>query len=411
MSRLVFLFILWILPFPMFSQSLEITVDEITAHLAELDQQRADLLARMETVKLQMVRRDLELVGLPSSDYILHQAMALSYSEKHEQAAWVAHIIRPEIIDGTVFRSNDFRPDSLVKTGTAVEQDYFLKTLQADSTYVYDGFGYDRGHLAPSADFRWSATALSESYFYSNMSPQRPAFNRESWAALEGLLRGYIYRHPDTQLYVVTGPVLHDALPVIERSINKVAIPEQYFKVVLDQKAQQAIAFLMPNTKTANPLSFYAMSVDEVEALTGFDFFHHLDNEDTIEASLDKEHWIPEIAAGDVEPLYPPSLPRGHFNTIQAKRYMGKRKTISVCGTIVSSRYSRSGNLWFNLDQRFPNQIFSVFIKKEDLINFSTDVQKAYEGKTIVVRGEVRDFNGVPTINLKREERIQEFVQ
>jgi endonuclease G len=72
--------------------------------------------------------------------------------------------------------------DDKVSCGTAVEADYFLRTENPDGTHGYDGFGFDRGHLAPSADFRWSATALSESYYYSNMTPQRPGFNQESWA-------------------------------------------------------------------------------------------------------------------------------------------------------------------------------------------------------------------------------------
>ena len=113
--------------------------------------------------------------------------MSLVYSEEHEQAKWVAHIISPDIITGNVSRTNDFRPDPHVSTGSTVEEDYFLKYLQPDSSYKYDGYGFDRGHLAPSADFRWSTTALSESYFYSNMSPQRPEFNRGTWAELEGL--------------------------------------------------------------------------------------------------------------------------------------------------------------------------------------------------------------------------------
>src|SRR5690606_2430798 len=101
------------------------------------------------------------------------------------QARWVAHIILPDIIDGQVTRSNDFRVDPMVRSGTAVEADYFLQSQKPDGTIEYDGFGYDRGHLAPSADFRWSESALSESYYYSNMSPQLAEFNRNGWAELE----------------------------------------------------------------------------------------------------------------------------------------------------------------------------------------------------------------------------------
>ena len=214
------------------------------------------------------------------------------------------------MITGRAYRSNDFREDPLVNTGTAIEKDYFLKFPKEDGTFEYDGFGFDRGHLAPSADFRWSKKALSESYFYSNMSPQSPGFNRESWAELEGSLRGYIQDHPTTQLYVVTGPVLKEGLPVIERGVNKVAIPEMYFKVVLDLENKQAIGFLMPNQKTTYPLISFAKSVDEIEELTGLNFFSRITSEEEIEKSIDKTNWFPETKKGDVCLLYTSPSPR-----------------------------------------------------------------------------------------------------
>lgn len=392
------------------AQSLEVQIADIDQDLSQLAEQQQQLEQQLEALKLASVRRDLKAIGLPSDNFVEHSAMLLSYNEDHEQASWVAHIIRPEIIDGTVFRSNDFRPDPLVATGTAIEADYFLKSLQADSSYTYDGYGFDRGHLAPSADFRWSAKALSESYFYSNMSPQRPAFNREGWAELEGLLRAYIYDHPSTQLYVVTGPVLHDQLPKVSRSINGVSIPEQYFKVALDLRSEQAIAFLMPNSAISSPLGSYATTVDEVEALTGLDFFSALPNQSAIESSINKAHWLPEIAHGDVDPIAMPSLPPGHYNTVQAKRHVNSGKRITVVGKVVSTRYSRSGNLWLNIDKQFPNQIFSVFIKKEDLINFSYDPERQLAGKVIAVKGKIRELNGTPTLQLGKEEHIEEFI-
>jgi endonuclease G len=393
------------------AQSLDDRLADAEARREVLEQQRAQVVAEIEDIHLAMVRRDLKAVGLPGSNVIEHSAMILEYSEVHEQARWVAHIISPEIITGTEYRSNDFRVDPKVSTGTAVEADYFLKELKPGSSdeYNYDGFGYDRGHLAPSADFRWSAKALSESYYYSNMSPQVADFNREGWAELESLLRGYVFDHPSTQLYVVTGGVLTDDLPVIERGVNKVSIPRQYFKVVLDLRRGKAIAFLMPNDRLAYPIEHYATSVDAVEALTGLDFFNLIENEEAIEGKLDKAHWLPAVRGGDVDPIYPPSLPRGHFNTVQAKQQMGNGRTVTIVGTVVSSRYSRSGNLWLNLDKKFPNQLFSVFIRKQDLVNFTGDPQATYEGQVIAVRGEVRDFNGVPTINLEREGMVRVY--
>lgn len=180
----------------------------------------------------------------------MHSCMALVYDEAHEQAKWVAHMVLPDIMEGKISRSNDFRTDPLVKTGSTDETDYFLKTQQPNGSYTYDGFGYDRGHLAPSADFRWSLKALSESYLYSNMSPQLPEFNRELWSGLEDKVRAYIYRNPTSRLFVVTGPILDAKPPVIERSVNKVAIPKAFFKVLLDLKKAARSASSSP-TKTA----------------------------------------------------------------------------------------------------------------------------------------------------------------
>lgn len=391
------------------AQNLDEKRSGLEQQIEALDLERSSLVAAVEDIKLQIIQRDLKAVGLPSDHYIEHSAMFLEYSEVHEQARWVAHIIHPDVVKGSVFRTNDFREDPLVTTGTAVEADYFLKYLQADSTYEYDGFGYDRGHLAPSADFRWSQKALSESYFYSNMSPQVARFNREGWAELEGSIRGYVREHPETQLYVVTGPVLEENLPVIERSINKVAIPKQYFKVVLDLDSGKSIGFIIPNKSIDQPLDFYATTVDEVEQLTGLDFFPNIDKADQIENQLEILHWLPDTPQGDVDPVYAPSLPPGHFNTVQAKSHIGRNKTITVVGRVVGSRYSRSGNLWFNLDKQFPNQIFSVFIKKDDLVNFDFDPKETFEGQLISVKGKVLDFSGVPTMKVERAEWIEEF--
>lgn len=392
------------------AQVLESEASRIEDQIAQLERQREGLYNLLEEVKLQMVQRDLVAIGLPSEHYILHSAMALEYAEAFEQARWVAHIIRPDIIEGTVGRSNDFRPDPMVPTGSAVEEDYFLKTLQADSTWTFDGFGYDRGHLAPSADFRWSAKALSESYFYSNMSPQLPEFNRGRWAELEGALRGYVTGHPETQLYVVTGPVLEPGLPVIERGVHHVAIPRQFFKVALDRINHQAIGFLMPNAaKLPYPLEHYATTVDSIEQLTGMDFFNKLDDpeEAALEGRVDKGAWFSEVARGDVDPLPQPTLGRNRFNTVVGARYMGKGDKIWVCGTVVSTRVSRSGNLWINLDKQFPNAIFSVYIKKTDLVNFEPGLQKALEGRQVCFEGVVENMNGTPTINVERAGSMQ----
>lgn len=389
------------------------TRQEIKQQIEEHQKAIEDLELRYEKIRLDEVIADVLANGLPSvepgEEVIAHSAMALVYSEEHEQAKWVAHVLVLDVLEGVVSRTNDFREDPKVTTGSATEADYFLKELQDDGTYKYDGFGYDRGHLAPSADFRWSATALSESYYYSNMAPQVKELNREKWAELENYMRTYIYRHPESKLYIVTGPVLKEGLPVIERGVNKVSIPEQFFKVAYDPYLQKGIAFVMNNTQIPYPVENYAVTIDYVEELTGIDFFAGL--EDDLEASVENQShvsdWIPEIAAGDVMPIHPMSLPKNTFNTVQAKIYMDSGETITVMGTVVGTKKTRNGHVFLNLDKQFPGHIFTVTIWKDDLLNFSYEPETALMGKKISITGKVSDFGGIPSMNVDREKAVR----
>lgn len=393
-------------------QPLEAQIEALEGELHALKQREAQLQQELETLKLQKLRTDLRTYGLPAlragEELIEHTAFFLVYDEAHEQARWVAHIISPEVLKGNVSRTNDFRPDPKISTGSAVEADYFLKYLQPDSTYEYDGFGYDRGHLAPSADFRWSQQALSESYFYSNMSPQRPELNRGKWAELEGMLRQYLQRSPHTQLYVVTGPVLHDSLPRIERSLNGLSIPQQYFKVVLDLNQQRAIGFILPNEACELPIESYAVTVDSVEALTGIDFFPALpdEQESQLESQTDSRLWLPDEQQEDVRPLDPESLPKNCFNTLTARSLAGTGYEVGICGTVVSTRLTRNGHVFINLDKKFPNQIFTVVIWKDNLLNFSYQPHIELQGRKICVEGTIRLSQGTPSMDIQHEKAI-----
>lgn len=415
MHRLFLSVICCVAPLFIAGQSADPRLLQLQIELEEVRQEENRILSKMEEIKLELLRQDLHAVGLPAlrpgEEIVHHLAFSLVYDEEHEQARWVAHIISPDVITGTVDRTNDFRPDPLVATGTAVEADYFLKYLQSDSSYTYDGFGYDRGHLAPSADFRWSRRALSESYYYSNMSPQVAEFNRGKWAELEGFLRDYVERHPDAELLVVTGPILEPGLPRIERGPNQVSIPKLYFKVALDLKHQRGIGFLMPNRALDAPLRSFAVSIDKVEEESGIDFFAALsdEREAQLESYASYPEWAPPDELDEVEPLYPPSLPRNHFNTVQAAQLQNNGREVIVCGTVVSASLSRKGNVFLNLDKKYPNQIFTVTIWKDQLEQFDYAPHESLLGKTICVEGKVVNFNGTPSINVERAEQIREY--
>ena len=121
------------------AQSLDEQIIAKETEIAGYNQSAAKLLSEIEEIKLERLRNDLRAIGLPSDKYIEHSAMFLEYSETHEQAKWVAHIITSDVIKGKVSRTNDFREDPLVETGTAVEADYFLKTLKNPNVLKQQG--------------------------------------------------------------------------------------------------------------------------------------------------------------------------------------------------------------------------------------------------------------------------------
>lgn len=421
--RMKYLFASMLLPFICFlllpcsvvSQSLEQKISVLGNQLDSVEKAKKSITEKIEDLKLEKIRRDINAAGLPSNEHpeniVWHSAYALEYDEAFEQARWVAHIITPDVLSGIVTRTNDFRPDSAVKTGSAVEADYFLKILQPDSTFKYDAFGYDRGHLAPSADFRWSAKALSESYLYSNMSPQLAALNREAWASVEDHVRGYLYSNPTSQLYVVTGPVLKTGLPKIERGVNKVSIPEYYWKVAIDPAKKKGIGFIMPNKQITDPIENYAVTIDSVEKFSGYNFFSKMPED--VQAAAENQRnladWFPQVAKGDVEPISVSKLKSGQINTGIALQWLNSNKEIAVCGTVVGGRVSKSGNILLNLDKQFPNQVFTVFIKKENIHNFSYDILARFKGKKICVKGKVSGLGGLPVMYVEDENQVEFF--
>ncbi|MBX2959872.1 MAG: DNA/RNA non-specific endonuclease [Flavobacteriales bacterium] len=410
--RSFFSFLL-LIPIVVFSQTLTERITKLEQEIELVGNKNAKLNEELNDLKLEKIREDLHLVGMPETtvgeEIICHSAMCLVYEEKYEQAKWVAHIILPDIVKGKEGRTDDFRKDTLVKTGTADDDDYFLKIKQPDGKIKYDGFGYDRGHLAPSADFRWSKKALSESYYYSNMSPQQPDFNRQKWASLEATFREYVTTHTETQLYVVTGPILYDTLPKLERGKNKVTIPEFYYKVAVDLTNNKAIGFIMPNKKVEYPITSYAVTINDVEKITGINFFYQLNDslEEVLESQKIIANWLPEKQKNDVDPIYQPSLPPGTFNTVVAKNHIKSGKTVTVTGTVVDAKETKNGHLFFNLDKSSPNQIFSVIIMAKNIVNFSYNPITEFMGKQLTVKGKLTDLDGVPTMFIEKESQVE----
>lgn len=155
----------------------------------------------------------------------------------------------------------------------------------------YRRSGYDRGHMAPAADMKWTGSAMQSSFYLTNISPQDHELNTGSWRALEEKCRDWAVR--DSAIVIVCGPIFTSARP---RTIGetRVAVPDSYFKVVLAPYSNppKAIGFVMPNGKVPGGMQACAVSVDQVEAITGYDFFAQLP--DDVEARVESECNFPQ---------------------------------------------------------------------------------------------------------------------
>ena len=204
---------------------------------------------------------------------------ALGYIEYHEQAAFVIYkLTAREALTKEAQRTNRFRRDPEIPTGSATTADYRRS-------------GYDRGHLAPAADMAFSVQTMADSFFMSNMSPQKPAFNRGIWKRLEEQVRQIAIR--EKAIYVVTGPILPKK-KTVTIGANQVTVPTHYYKVIFDlTPPRKMIGFILPNEGSNRPLEDFAVTVDVVEKATGLDFFSALPKavQERLESTISVSAW------------------------------------------------------------------------------------------------------------------------
>ena len=204
---------------------------------------------------------------------------ALGYIEYHEQVAFVIYkLTAREALTKEAQRTNRFRRDPEIPTGSATTADYRRS-------------GYDRGHLAPAADMAFSVQTMADSFFMSNMSPQKPAFNRGIWKRLEEQVRQIAIR--EKAIYVVTGPILPKK-KTVTIGANQVTVPTHYYKVIFElTPTRKMIGFILPNEGSDRPLEDFAVTVDVVEKATGLDFFSALPKavQERLESTISVSAW------------------------------------------------------------------------------------------------------------------------
>ncbi len=218
------------------------------------------------------------LNGIPEQ-ILTREGYTVSYNRETRLPNWVAWRLTRAHIRGDAQRKGvKFAEDTDVPEPRATDADYRSS-------------GYDRGHLCPAGDNKWSSKAMEQSFLFTNICPQAPQLNRGDWNEMEIACRKWAQRHGE--IYIVCGPVLYKQKHKIIGK-NKVVVPEAFFKVVLCMNGTpKAIGFIYKNADGNRPKGDYANSVDEVERITGYDFFPALpdDVERKVEAECNADDW------------------------------------------------------------------------------------------------------------------------
>lgn len=206
----------------------------------------------------------------------------VSYNPQTLNPNWVAWELYPEKLVEEVSRYSKFLPDPDVRDNIKV------------TTYEYTHSGWNRGHMCPAADNKWDSQAMKESFYMTNVCPQNENLNKGDWNDLEEACREWAMNE---SIYIVCGPIFYDE-PVygfIGKEF-KIRIPDAFFKVVLkgvESGNPQAIGFIFKNESGNHKLYKYVNSIDQVERITGIDFFPALPDEveNKVEAEYDVKLW------------------------------------------------------------------------------------------------------------------------
>lgn len=220
---------------------------------------------------------DLEITK-PEGEIVRYEGFSLCFDERRHTPRWVGWELLASEASGEESRSNRFWQDD----------DIYGCPAPSD----YTNSGYDRGHLCPAADQKWSKQAMRDCFSMANMAPQDHALNSGAWATLEKKER--LWAERDSAIVIIAGPVYSGSNPK-KIGDTGVHVPDAFFKVFLAPYLDKprAIGFIYPNTSAPGNMQDYSMSVDGVEKITGLDFFSALPDsiENRVEAVYSFNDW------------------------------------------------------------------------------------------------------------------------
>lgn len=225
-----------------------------------------------EKIERPFVNTDMGQLEIPSmpkgkqGQVIQRTGYTLAYDKKTKTPQWVAWELTKEETKGNHERTDKFLPDPNVEGAKVVTTDY-------------TGSGYDRGHMAPAGDMKWSKKAMEESFYMSNICPQIHHLNTGDWNELEANTRKWARRYGS--VYVTCGPIYNGSRRTQYIGKNRVKVPDAFFKVILIQSPKKtcALGFFFENEAGQRPLNEYLVSIDYLEQTTGIDFFPALPDE------------------------------------------------------------------------------------------------------------------------------------
>lgn len=213
-----------------------------------------------------------------SEKIIRKTSYIVSYNRNTKIPNWVAWHLTANHTDGPVRRMSNFYEEEQVASPRATLEDY-------------RGNGWSRGHMCPAGDNKWNETAMFESFSLVNVCPQNANLNSGLWNSLEIDCRRWARQYGD--IYIVCGPVFLNREHVTIGK-NSVFVPEAFFKVILCLKGTpKALGLIVRNTDGNRKRDLYYNSIDQVERITGMDFFSALpdDIEDSIESEANINEW------------------------------------------------------------------------------------------------------------------------
>lgn len=207
-----------------------------------------------------------------------YKGFRISFNAGNHTPNWVAWELLATETDGGYSRSNKFWTDFDVE-GCPGSKDY-------------TNSGFDRGHMCPAGDNKSTKEMMQESFVMTNICPQAGALNKRAWKKLEEQCREWARR--DSALIIVCGPVYRDK-DTKRLGETGVRVPSAFFKAIIAPYVEnpRGIGFIFPNMLSPGNMFSYAMPIDKIEEITGFDFFHQLpdDIENTIESKIEVRQW------------------------------------------------------------------------------------------------------------------------